>query len=114
MKDTTIAKPPIEVEAPPMRYDSDHIIRIGNTRVTLDALISAFHRGETPEEIAQNYDALTLGEVYRAIGYYLGHQAEIDAYLAEHAKSRAAHQAEVESRENPSGIRDRLLARKVI
>jgi uncharacterized protein (DUF433 family) len=112
MKEQAIAPPPIKPETPPLRSDDDKIIRIGNTRVTLDSVVAAFHRGETPEEIAQNYDALSLAEIYRSIGYYLSHQSEIDRYLEHRFKARTASQREVESRHNPAGIRDRLLARK--
>ena len=55
------------------------MIRVGKTRVTLDRMVAAFQRGDTPEEIARNYDALSLGEVYQTIGYYLAHQTELDA-----------------------------------
>ena len=99
-------------EAPPLRVDEDEVIRVGRTRVTLDTLVAAFERGDTPEEIARNYDALSLGEVYQAIGYYLGHQAEVNAYLERRQSSRAASQLEAESQHNPSGIRQRLLARR--
>ena len=35
-----------------MRVDEQKVLRVGKTRVTLDSLIEAFRRGETPEEIA--------------------------------------------------------------
>src|SRR5438876_1324495 len=60
--------PAIIPEAPPLRVDAQQVIRVGKTRVTLDTIVAAFHRGDTPEEIARNYDALSLGEVYQAIG----------------------------------------------
>ena len=99
-------------EAPPLRVDDQKAIRIGRTRVTLDALVAAFQRGDTPEEIARNYDALSLGEVYLAIGYYLTHQAEVDSYLGGRQVIRASVQKEVEAQHNPNGIRERLLARR--
>jgi len=104
--------PAIMPEAPPLRVDEHEVIRVGRTRVTLDTLVAAFDRGDTPEEIARNYDALSLGEVYQAIGYYLGHQAEVNAYLERRQSSRAAGQEQAESQHNPSGIRQRLLARR--
>src|SRR3989441_1676460 len=64
---------------------------------SLDALVAAFQRGDTPEEIARNYDALSLGEVYQAIGYYLTHQAEVDSYLESRQAIRASVQKEVEA-----------------
>jgi len=99
-------------ESPPLRVDEQKVIRVGKTRVTLDTLVAAFQRGETPEEIASNYDALSLAEVYQAIGYYLAHQTEVDEYLQRRQESRASLQTQVESHHNPNGIRTRLLARR--
>ena len=102
----------IAPEAPPLRMDEQQVIRIGKTRVTLDTIVAAFERGDTPEEIARNYDALSLSEVYQAIGYYLAHQPEVDRYLAGRQAARKSLQAELEAVHNPSGIRQRLLARR--
>jgi hypothetical protein len=71
-----------------------------------------FSSGRYAGEIARNYDALSLGEVYQAIGYYLAHQAEVEAYLDGGRASRAALQNEVEAQHNPNGILQRLLARR--
>ena len=61
----------------------DGAYRISGTRVSLDSVVYAFLRGASPESIAQSFPLLTLEEVYGAIAFYLGHQAEIDTYLAE-------------------------------
>ena len=71
---------PAAVEVP-LRMDEGRVIRIGNTRVTLQALVADFHRGASPEAIAHHYSALTLSEVYLVVGYYLQHRAEVDAYV---------------------------------
>jgi uncharacterized protein (DUF433 family) len=55
---------------------------VADTRISLDSLIHAFHRGESPETIRQNFELLQLEEVYGALAYYLAHQPEMDAYLA--------------------------------
>lgn len=55
--------------------------RVAGTRVSLDSVVYAFWRGESPESIVDSFPALTLEQVYGAIAYYLGHRAEIDAYL---------------------------------
>ncbi len=66
----------------PLHPDAAGVLRVGDTRVSLDSVIAAFHNGATPEEIVQQYDALSLADVYAVIGYYLEHQADIDSYLA--------------------------------
>ena len=103
--------PAISPEAPPVRADQGGAIRVGSTRVTLDALVAAFHRGETPEEIARNFDALSLRDVYQTIGYYLAHQSEVETYLDQRRKNRDLARTELETRHNPAGIRARLVAR---
>jgi len=105
-------EPALAPEAPPLRMDDQQVIRVGRTRVTLDTLVAAFEHGDTPEEIARNYDALSLGDVYQAIGYYLAHHAEVDSYLKRRQALRASVQKHVESKHNPNGIRGRLLARR--
>ena len=55
---------------------------IAGTRISLDSVVIAFQGGLSPETIALDcFPSLTLEEVYGAITFYLGHQAEIDAYL---------------------------------
>jgi len=59
----------------------DGFFFIAGTRVSLDSIIHAFREGESPETILQNFDTLTLAQVYGAITYYLENQAPIDVYL---------------------------------
>jgi uncharacterized protein (DUF433 family) len=57
--------------------------RVAGTRVSLDSIVYAFQRGQTPESIAQSFPVLNLEQVYGAITFYLAHRAEVDAYLRE-------------------------------
>lgn len=54
---------------------------IAGTRVSLDSIVYAFRGGESAETIQQNFDSLTLEQVYGAIAFYLGNQIEIDANI---------------------------------
>lgn len=85
-------------------------MRVGSTRVSLDSVVHAFKQGYSPEEIALDFDSLTLGEVYSAINYYLQHKAEVEKYLAERAGQDEQLRSEVEMRFDPKLIRDRLLS----
>ncbi len=96
----------------PLVADANGVIRISTTRVTLDTVLTAFLEGATAEEIREQYPSLELSDVYFAIGYYLRHQSEVDAYLMERQRLAAEVQQEAEKRFNPVGIRDRLLARR--
>ena len=48
----------------------------GGTRVTLEAIVAAFSDGATAEEIAQDFPAVSLSDVYAVISYYLRHRSE--------------------------------------
>lgn len=96
----------------PIELDADGVIRVGGTRVTLDTLVAAFDAGATAEEIAQQYDSVTLADVYSVIGYYLRHQPEVRAYLGERQNQAALARQEDERRFDPRGVRERLLARR--
>jgi hypothetical protein len=43
--------------------------------------VYAFREGCAPETIQNDFEGLTLADVYGAIAFYLDHQAEVDAYL---------------------------------
>jgi uncharacterized protein (DUF433 family) len=96
----------------PLRTDAEGVVRIGNTRITLDTVVGAFRDGATAEEIVQQYPSLDLADVYSVIGYYLRRTSEVDAYLQKGKKEADASRAQNESRFDPSGVRARLLARR--
>jgi len=102
----------IAAEPVPLMTDTDGIVRVAKTRVTLDTVISAFLSGATPEEIAQQYPSLNLADVYAVIAYYLQRRSDVDAYLRERQRRAEAVRRENEQRHDPAGVRDRLLARR--
>jgi len=102
----------LEAEVVPLMTDSDGVARVAGTRVTLDTVVNAFHDGLTAEEVVEQYPSLELGAVYAVIGYYLRHQAEVDAYLASRAEQRDEVRRENERRWPSAGIRTRLVGRR--
>jgi uncharacterized protein (DUF433 family) len=54
---------------------------VAGSRVTLDSVVLAFLRGESPEGIADSFPALTLEQIYGAIAFYLAHQDQVDSHL---------------------------------
>jgi uncharacterized protein (DUF433 family) len=95
----------------PLRLDAQGTIRVGRSRVTLDNVIEAYRRGDSPEAIARKFPAVTLAEVYATIAYYLQHQPALDAYLRAREEAAAPLVAELAARTNPVGTRERLRAR---
>lgn len=88
------------------------VLRVGNTRVTLDTVVAAFNNGATAEEIAQQYPSLGLADVYQVIGYYLRRPAEVQKYLADRQLDASSVRQRNEARSEPAGVRSRLLARR--
>jgi uncharacterized protein (DUF433 family) len=54
---------------------------IAGTRVSLDSVVHAFLRGESPEGIAESFPALTLEQILGALAFYLGNRDRVDQYL---------------------------------
>ncbi len=96
----------------PLRRDADGVWRVGESRVTLDTVLAAYKEGASPEEIAQRYPTLALADVYESISYYLRHQDEVEAYLAEGRRQAEETRKQIESRMGRVGIRERLLKRR--
>jgi uncharacterized protein (DUF433 family) len=71
----------VVAEPAPLQTNADGVVRVGNTRVTLDTVIAVFKQGTTAEEIVYRYPSLRLADVYAAIAFYLNHQQEVETYL---------------------------------
>lgn len=103
----------IVAEAAPLTVNSDGVVRVGETRVTLDTIVAVFKQGATAEEIVHRYPSLKLGDVYASIAFYLNHQQEVETYLKQRQKQAEEIRQMNQSRFDPQGLRDRLLARRL-
>ena len=56
---------------------------VSGTRVSLDSVVHAFLRGESPEGIVESFPALSLEQAYGGVAFYLAHQHTVNAYLQE-------------------------------
>ncbi len=54
---------------------------VAGTRVSLDSIVNSFLEGLSPEAILEDFDTLSLEQVYGAITYYLANQPAVEAYL---------------------------------
>lgn len=94
----------------PLR-DLHGILRVGNTRVTLDSVIGAYQQGFSPEEICLHYPSLHLPDVYATIAFYLHHQELVDQYM----QIRESQETEREAKQRVVGqvseLRKQLLDR---
>ena len=101
----------VSPEPVPLVMDEHGAWRVGGTRVTLETLVAAFHGGETPEEIHEQYPSVALGDVYAVLTYYLRHPETVRTYLEERQRAGAEIQGRVEREFPPDGLRRRLLDR---
>ena len=102
----------IENDPVPLRIDQDGVVRVSDTRVTLDTVIGAFLMGVVPDEIATRYPSVSLADIYAVISYYLRHQMDVDQYLQARAELAEEVRKKIEARWSPEGVRERLLARR--
>ena len=95
----------------PLRVDEGGVVRVGNTRVTLEVVVAKFNLGATAEQIAESFDTLRLEDVYDVVGYYLRHKDEVDAYLREVDEQAQQLREEIEADQGSQITRQRLLER---
>jgi uncharacterized protein (DUF433 family) len=100
-----------ESELPPLRLDEGGAVRVGDTRVTLDLVVSQYENGATPEELVRAYDVLTLADVYGTIGYYLRHKSRIQEYLKQREAEAGRLRTVIEAA-RPTLTREVLEARR--
>ena len=103
----------VNSEPVPLNTDADGALRVGGTRVSLDAVVAAFGEGATAEAIVQRYPVLQLADVYTVIGYNLRHLADVNVCLDEQTRRAVRVRQVNEARFDPASVRDRLVARRV-
>src|SRR5438552_7995502 len=101
----------IHADPVPLRLDASGVLRIGNTRVTLDTVLAAYRDGASAEEIAVRYDTLALADVHAVIAYCLRHPDDVEAYLADRRSAAEEARAQVRARQGMQAVRERLEAR---
>ena len=95
-------------ERVPLRETEGGTVYVGKTKVALEGIIFAHKRGRTPEEIQWAFDAVSLGDVYSVIGYYLHRPEEVEEYLEEYERRWDEMVEELESRPGAREFYDRV------
>ena len=94
----------------PIETNKDGVIRVGNTRVTLETLVSAFINGSTAEEIVYQFPVLNLADVYAVITYYLRNRDIVEKYLNNRLQMAEQVKRRNQENKNMDDIRERLQA----
>src|SRR5436305_1660439 len=95
-----------------LREDEHGVLRVGDTRVSLDSVIYAFAQGHAPEIIRRQYSTVSLEEIYGALAFYLANRDEVDRHLArqQHVWDQVRQHAE----QQPSAVVARLRALQAV
>jgi uncharacterized protein (DUF433 family) len=56
---------------------------VKDSRVSLDSVVFAFLRGESPEGIAESFPSLGLEQIFGALAFYMADREIVDEYLRE-------------------------------
>lgn len=99
----------------PLFGDPHGAIRVRDTRVTLDTIVTAFRAGATERRLrksSRNFRPWPWRTPTGSSPITLNHTTEIDAHLSQREATAAALQSEIEKRFDPVGIRARLPARR--
>jgi uncharacterized protein (DUF433 family) len=102
---------PIWRKCSSLRADAGGVVRVGNTRVSLDVVVEQYEGGMTPEGIVLAYDSLTLDDVRAVIAFYAQNREQVRAYLARREGEAEVLRAMIEA-ERPRISREELLARR--
>ena len=104
---------PLVTDLPvPLRADDSGVLRVGNTRVTLDSVVTAYMNGSSAEQIADDFSTLELADIHAVISYYLRNKDDVEQYLREQRRAADNVRDEIQSIVAGPGIRQRLLARR--
>lgn len=103
---------PLETaQTAPLTLWDDGSIRIGSSRVPLDAIVHEFTAGATAEQIQDDFPTLTLREIYGAISYYLDRQEQVEDYLGRREQEAGRVRGEIEDRPRIDALRRRVRER---
>ena len=96
------------VEPATIRPDADGVLRVGPSRLSVDAVVRAYNEGASPEEIHMRFDSVSLADIHSVIAYYLRHTGEIEDYLARREELAKEVRKKIEERHGIQNIRERL------
>ena len=91
----------------PLSPDSNGVLFVTGTRVSLHSVVGMFDDGASAEEIAHEYDSLELSDVYAVLTYYLRNRDAVRSKLA-HEEAESEEAARRYEQSFPKDLRARL------
>jgi uncharacterized protein (DUF433 family) len=106
---TTVHSDPV-----PLRVDEAGGLRVGDTRVQLETVLTDFRSGSSPEAIVEHFPSLDLADVYAVIAYCLRHREEIEEYMRRRDEEAEEIRRKIEARQEPrmTPLREKIRQRR--
>ena len=95
----------------PLSSDPNGVLFVTGTRVSLHSVVGMFEEGASAEEIAHEYDSLSLPDVYAVLTYYLRNKDAVRSKLASE-ESQSEEAARRFEQSFPKDLRAKLLQGK--
>jgi uncharacterized protein (DUF433 family) len=110
VKPMSVPTPTIQNDPWPLRIDADGTIRVGDSRLTLAAVVEAVEDGLSPDEIAEAFEP-PRSVIYAVLAYYLNHKDELKPYLEQQAYEAYKLRDKIEASQRPFPTRSELAER---
>jgi uncharacterized protein (DUF433 family) len=91
--------------------ESDGELRVTGTRIGLQHIVYEYREGANADDIVQRFPSLNLADVHAVLWYYLSHQAEVDAYIAQREVQADQLRSKVENKISATALRERIQTR---
>ena len=95
-----------------LSQNEDGTLRLHGSRVTLDTLIGAYLRGDTPGQIHEGFPSIAVVEIQKVIEWYLANRCDVDAYLEDRTAEAETMRRWIESRPEQATLREMLRERR--
>jgi len=95
-----------------IQVDDKGVARISGTRMKVtDLVLDKMANHSTPEEMANQFPPLTLGQIHAALTYYYEHQTELDAQIERDRSVAEQMHSRAPAPPSRKELSDRLVAR---
>ena len=87
-------------------------ITVAGHRIGLNHIVRMYRDGFSAEQIAEEFDTISLATVHKVIAFYLENRAEVDAYMAANDAELERQAAEASKGPTLAELRKRLEAKQ--
>lgn len=95
-----------------LTQDSDGYIHVTGHRIGLQDVVYYYNQGHSPEMLVEVFPTLSLAVIHKVLGYYLEHQAEVNAAVAANESEMEQQRAAAPRGPDATELRRRLAAKQ--